>query len=45
MGLAVSRSGIAGEALKARFYPSTTIDTTKETIEWVRSRTPLGRGS
>jgi hypothetical protein len=31
------------EALKARYWPGTTIDTTKETIEWVRARTPLGR--
>jgi len=45
MGLTVGRQGIDGEALKARFYPSQTIDTTKETIEWVRSRTPLGRES
>jgi hypothetical protein len=45
MGLAVSRTGIDGDALKARFYPSTTIETTKETIEWVRQRTPLGRKS
>jgi len=31
------------EALKARYWPGTTIETTKETIEWVRARTPLGR--
>jgi len=30
------------EALKARYWPSATIETTKETIEWVRERTPLG---
>ena len=30
-------------ALKARYWPGTTIETTKETIEWVRARTPLGR--
>ena len=30
-------------ALKARYWPSATIETTKETIEWVRARTPLGR--
>ena len=34
--------GVDGDALKARFWPSQTIDTTKETIEWVRERTPLG---
>lgn len=44
-GLDVARTGIDMEALKARFYPSQTIETTKETIEWVRQRTPLGRKS
>ena len=39
---ALMRFGIDGDALKARFWPSQTIDTTKETIEWVRERTPLG---
>ena len=29
--------------IKARYWPGTTIATTKETIEWVRARTPLGR--
>lgn len=42
MGMSVARRGIDGEALKARFWPSQTIDTTKETIEWVREQTPLG---
>ena len=42
MGLDVSRTGIDRDAIKARFYPGTTIETTKETIEWVRQRTPLG---
>jgi hypothetical protein len=32
-----------GGALKARYWPGTTIETTKETIEWVRARTPPGR--
>ncbi|MEO8208473.1 MAG: phage holin family protein [Chloroflexota bacterium] len=41
-GLGVSRAGIDTDALKRRFYPSQTIETTKETIEWVRERTPLG---
>ena len=31
------------EALKARYWPGTTIETTKETIEWVRARTRLGK--
>lgn len=41
-GYGVARRGIDTEALKARFYPTQTIETTKETIEWVRERTPLG---
>jgi hypothetical protein len=36
---------ISMEALKERLLPDETIDTTKETIEWVRERTPLGRKS
>lgn len=44
-GLGVARHGIDTDALKARFYPTQTIQTTKETIEWVRERTPLGRKS
>lgn len=36
------RTGIDGEALKKKFMPETTIELTKETIEWVRARTPLG---
>jgi hypothetical protein len=35
------RTGIDGEALKKKFMPDTTIELTKETIEWVRARTPL----
>lgn len=42
MGLTVRRSGIDAEALKARFWPQMTIDTTKETIEWAKQRSPLG---
>jgi hypothetical protein len=45
MGLRVARKGIDGEEFKSRFWPETTIETTKETIEWVRRRMPLGRGS
>lgn len=45
MGIGVARKGIDTEALKKRFYPQATIDTTKETIEWVRKRTPLGPAS
>lgn len=42
LGFDVAGSGIDTDALKARFWPSQTIDTTKETIEWVREQTPLG---
>jgi hypothetical protein len=34
-------AGVDGEALKKKFTPQETIDMTKETIEWVRARTPL----
>ena len=44
-GYRAARGGIDTDALKARFYPTQTIETTKETIEWVRERTPLGRKS
>jgi uncharacterized membrane protein YqjE len=37
--------GIDMEKLKKRFLPQQTIDTTKETIEWVREQMPLGRKS
>lgn len=40
-GLDVMRTGIDGEAMAAKFKPSETINLTKETIEWVRARTPL----
>ena len=39
-GLRTRRQGIDTEALKNRFYPSTTIDTTKESIEWAKARVP-----
>ncbi|HJW23003.1 MAG TPA: phage holin family protein, partial [Candidatus Limnocylindrales bacterium] len=40
-GRDVARTGIDGEAMKQKFTPQQTIDLTKETIEWVRARTPL----
>ncbi len=40
--IVVVRRGIQVDKLKARFWPSGTIETTKETIEWVRAQTPLG---
>jgi hypothetical protein len=41
----VAREGIDQEALKARFYPDVTIDTSKETLEWLQRRMPPGTGS
>jgi hypothetical protein len=40
-GRELLRTGVDGEALAAKFTPQQTIDLTKETIEWVRARTPL----
>jgi hypothetical protein len=40
-GRDLARKGVDGEAIMARFIPSQTMDLTKETIEWVRERTPL----
>ena len=45
LGWSVYRHGVDLEALKARLYPQQTIETTRETIEWVRKQTPLGRKS
>ena len=45
MGVDVARTGIDIEALKARFYPNQTIDTSKETLEWLQKRMPPGIGS
>jgi hypothetical protein len=40
-GRDVMRTGVDGEALMRKFTPKETIELTKETIEWVRARTPL----
>jgi hypothetical protein len=40
-GLDLIRTGVDGEAIARKFTPSETIELTKETIEWVRARTPL----
>ena len=45
MGIDVARTGIDVEALKDRFYPAQTIDTSKETLEWLQKRMPPGIGS
>lgn len=39
------RTGVAVDSLKARFYPSQTVDTAKETFEWLKERMPPGIGS
>jgi hypothetical protein len=36
------RQGVDTEKLRKRFVPEATIETTKETIEWVREQMPLG---
>ncbi len=45
MGLDVSRTGIDMEALKNRFTPVQSIETGKETLEWLQKRMPPGIGS
>jgi hypothetical protein len=40
-GMDLRSKGIDGEALKNKFMPSESIELGKETIEWVRARTPL----
>jgi hypothetical protein len=44
-GVFVFRQGIDTAKLRKRFVPDQTIETTKETIEWVREQMPLGRKS
>jgi hypothetical protein len=45
MLLDISRTGIDAEALQARFTPTQTIETSKETLEWLQKRMPPGIGS
>jgi hypothetical protein len=45
MGIGLARTGIDLEALKNRFYPVQTIETSKETLEWLQKRMPPGIGS
>ena len=45
MALDVYRTGIDMEALKARFTPTQSIETGKETLEWLQQRMPRGNGS
>jgi hypothetical protein len=41
----IARTGIDLDELKARFYPSQTIETSKETLAWLQSKMPPGTGS
>ena len=41
----IARTGVDTEALKARFTPTMTIETSKETLEWLQSKMPPGIGS
>jgi hypothetical protein len=41
----ISRTGVDVEALQARFTPTQTIETSKETLEWLQKRMPPGIGS
>jgi hypothetical protein len=45
MGVDVARTGVDIEALQARFTPTKTIETSKETLEWLQKRMPPGIGS
>lgn len=45
MAVDVWRRGVDLEGLRARYWPTETIETTKETIEWLREQRPLGRKS
>ncbi|MFI5200446.1 MAG: hypothetical protein ACHQXL_08755 [Candidatus Limnocylindrales bacterium] len=42
VALDTRRRGIDLEELKNRFYPRLTVETTKETIEWLQTQRPLG---
>jgi len=45
MGASLAGGGFDTDKLKERFWPSRTIEVTKETIEWARERMPLMRKS
>jgi MFS family permease len=45
MGADVARQGIDVGDLQERFYPTQTIETGKETLEWLQKRMPPGIGS
>ena len=41
----VMRTGVDVEGMKARFTPTQTIETSKETLAWLQSKMPPGTGS
>ena len=41
----IARTGVDVEALQARFTPTRTIETSKETLAWLQSKMPPGIGS
>ena len=45
MGIDAYRTGVDTEGLTARFYPTQTVETSKETLEWLQKRMPPGIGS
>ena len=45
MAVEAARTGVDIDALKARFYPTQTIETSKETLAWLQSKMPPGTGS
>lgn len=45
MAVDVARRGVDFEGMKDRFYPQQSIDTGKETLEWLQKRMPPGIGS
>jgi hypothetical protein len=45
MAVDVARRGVDFEGMKDRFYPTQSIDTGKETLEWLKTRMPPGIGS
>jgi hypothetical protein len=45
MALDISRTGVDMDDLKARFLPTQTIETSKETLAWLQSKMPPGTGS
>jgi hypothetical protein len=45
MAADMARTGVDVEALKARFMPTQTIETSKETLAWLQSKMPPGIGS